>query len=1205
MGVVYQGRGAAGETVAIKVLHGTDHANADVQDALRVRFEREASVRIDHPNVIRILDAGLTDDGAPYLVMERLWGRALSEVLADAREPIAISGAIAWVTEASEALHAIHAAGVIHRDIKPSNLFLCDDGTIKVVDFGIAHLQNATTLTQTGHMIGTLDYLSPEQAEGSKTLSVTTDVWALGVVLYELLTGQRPFSRDSPMATLVAILMSDPPSIAAVRPGVPSSLESLVSKALCKSPADRWKDPLAFAEALRTFQARTRDAPSSVSQSAAPLMRSGEQRVVAIVMAHGVRDSVQFSQCMHDFGGRPTQCLAGSAMGLFGAQRSSGDELGRACEAALAAAPFATYIAVSAGRALAEEDGLTGVAINDVEAALHRAREADRSGVVVTGSVAEFVPARFERTAVGGDLWQLLKARKAVLQTPQPVRLFGREDELALLERTIARAHDEQTAQSVLFTAEMGGGKSALVNQLTTRSDVDVLLCQSPSAIHRRAFGLWENLLRSLPDAVLEPVLQAWLHPPQGGDLSTLSQTDFRAVRGQLRGALRSWVIARAEQAPTAFVLEDLHRADGESLELLEDLLETIQHTPSVFVLTARGESHESLASLRERVTRSYPLVPLSKRAAQQMTQSLLPRAGSAWVSAIVERAGGNPFFVEQLCLHGTEALPLTIEAAVQSRLDQLPEDAQKLCQALAVLGTPVSVAELRLMGIADPRSLLDTLIGEGTVRRDRDRMSGTHDARRRHYTFSADLFTDVAYESIPPSGRALLHRRAARTLSERLRGNHTSALLAAVARHHELGDEAQQAAEHYLLATAQAARTGDARAVTAHAERALRFEVSQANAYALHMARVEGYRFFSATDPMQEVLDQALEVAASDAQRARVHGELALLSARSRAFADAKGHAERAIALADRSGLVDERVVARGRASLTKSQQGLLEEASKLLEEAQSLAQDVGLETETLLVGWKAHLAAKKGSLKGRIEGFLELHRRYKDAGNLGRAAGAASNLADAYNRVGRYTQAEQALEQAREACQQIGHRVMLGYCLLNLGYARTRLGLLEEARTVIEAARQISRQTEDDQLHDAATLYLARIEARTENPSAAAQLASSLDEPGVSRTVRALALALLGRLAVEQDDIDAALTITKRAFDLCELDPIEEDAAIVYLARLEALSAAGESTEATQRLAQTRIQASLDDIDDPELRASFANIPEHRALLGPDQGV
>jgi len=231
-----------GRDVAIKLLR-RDMAE---RDDVRLRFESEAraAARLSHPNAVSVFDTG-EHEGQPYIVMERLPGRTLADVIAEG--PVSVTWLVPVATGVLSALGAAHAVGIVHRDVKPGNILLCEDGRAKVADFGIAKALAGSDLTQTGMVLGTARYLSPEQVNGH-ALDGRSDVYALGVVLYEMLCGEAPFGGDSDMAIAVSRLHRDPPSVLERRPEVPPSLQVVVTRTLARSPDDR----IASAGELRT-----------------------------------------------------------------------------------------------------------------------------------------------------------------------------------------------------------------------------------------------------------------------------------------------------------------------------------------------------------------------------------------------------------------------------------------------------------------------------------------------------------------------------------------------------------------------------------------------------------------------------------------------------------------------------------------------------------------------------------------------------------------------------------------------------------------------------------------------------------------------------------------------------------------------------------------------------------------------------------------
>jgi tRNA A-37 threonylcarbamoyl transferase component Bud32 len=248
MGEIYRATDTAlGRAVAVKVLA----ARYSRDEAVRERFTREAlaAARLSgNRNIVTIFDVGEHRD-RPFIVMEYLAGGSLEQRLrADGVEPA--SQALEWLEQTAAALDAAHAEGVVHRDVKPANLLLDRHDNVHVADFGIASAAGLGSLTQTGTILGTASYLSPEQATGGRT-TPASDRYSLGIVAFELLTGSRPFESDSVAAEAAAHVTAVVPSVGDLNPEAPCELDPVFAKALAKDPADRYRSCAEFVAALR------------------------------------------------------------------------------------------------------------------------------------------------------------------------------------------------------------------------------------------------------------------------------------------------------------------------------------------------------------------------------------------------------------------------------------------------------------------------------------------------------------------------------------------------------------------------------------------------------------------------------------------------------------------------------------------------------------------------------------------------------------------------------------------------------------------------------------------------------------------------------------------------------------------------------------------------------------------------------------------
>lgn len=293
MGEVFEAeRVGLGRRVVVKLLHRHLFARPDLAD--RLRLEGEALACVDHPNVVAVLDCGVTRENRAYLVLELLTGHTLRAEL-DRRGKLPAHEAVDFAAQALDGLAAVHAAAMVHRDVKPENLFLCDPvpglgRVVKLLDLGVAKLLAAgagpaplAVPTEEGISLGTPRFFSPEQATGAP-VDARSDVYAMGVVLYAMLVGRTPFEHHTALPALLRAHAAEAPAPPSQRTREPiaAALDALILRALAKRPEHRPRSAAAFADELRAIAAATRGEHDGAEPAASEL---GTARLAAMVFA--------------------------------------------------------------------------------------------------------------------------------------------------------------------------------------------------------------------------------------------------------------------------------------------------------------------------------------------------------------------------------------------------------------------------------------------------------------------------------------------------------------------------------------------------------------------------------------------------------------------------------------------------------------------------------------------------------------------------------------------------------------------------------------------------------------------------------------------------------------------------------------------------------------------------------------------------------
>jgi Tol biopolymer transport system component/predicted Ser/Thr protein kinase len=282
MGVVYKAQDTKlGRAVALKFL--APHLLRDEEARKRFHREAKAAAKLDHPNICTVYEIDEVD-GKTFIVMAFLEGRPLSKKIAEG--PLKLNEALSVAGQIAEGLEAAHENGVVHRDIKPDNIMLLKGsrGLVKIMDFGLAQLAGSSKLTRGGSTLGTMSYMSPEQAQGAE-VDRRSDVWSFGVVLYEMVSGQPPFRGDFDQAVVYSIVNEAPEPLTAVRTGVPKQLEDIVNKALSKKPEERHQHADDLVADLRRLQ---KEREFGQTRSAVPVPKRSRTGLYAVTAWLGV-----------------------------------------------------------------------------------------------------------------------------------------------------------------------------------------------------------------------------------------------------------------------------------------------------------------------------------------------------------------------------------------------------------------------------------------------------------------------------------------------------------------------------------------------------------------------------------------------------------------------------------------------------------------------------------------------------------------------------------------------------------------------------------------------------------------------------------------------------------------------------------------------------------------------------------------------------
>ncbi|AUX45570.1 uncharacterized protein SOCE26_070640 [Sorangium cellulosum] len=874
MGQIFRARDRhTGEPVAVKVLRA-----GTVPHIARFVQEARALSELSHPRIVRYMTHGVAEPDCPYLAMEWLEGEDLSTRLARAR--LTIDEGVELASGVAEALCVAHGRRIVHRDLKPGNIFLVDRRVdqVKVLDFGVARLDAASKITPTGAVVGTPGYMAPEQAQNVRTVDARADVFSLGCVLFECLTGSPAFSGEHLVSLLAKVLYAEPPPLRELVPGAKPALEELLSRMLAKRPEDRPRDGAAVLSALRALKLQV----SAVDPARAPIaLTTDERRTVSVVLlaahrAEGGGADETLDPAESDAlealrrgaavrGWRLERLRDGSVTAWMGGAGLATDQAAQAARCALwlRGRTGGRTTAVATGRSGAAGSRATGEAIERAAQLLHaRVTEEGEGGVRVDETTARLLDGRFDVRESGAGLALygervIAEGARPLLGKPTPC--VGRRRELAELEQMFAGCVEEQQARAALLVGTAGIGKSRLAHELLAqlRRRGEPLACwigRGDALRAGAALGLLGQALRGacgirgdepLPERrgklssrvalrvaaserqrvaeILGEIVGAPF-PEEKSDLLRAARRNAQIMSDQMHRAWTEFLRAECSAQPVLLLLEDWHWGDGATGRFIDSALRDLDQSPWLVLALSRPEASERFPKLwHDRRLHVIHLAPLGRKPSERLVRQVLGDGVDAeTVKRIVAQADGNAFYLEELIRRaaepGGEGLPETVVAMVQSRLAALDDEDRRVLRAASIFGEaswPGGVAAL--LGGADRAAHVERRMLGLVEREVLVRRPESRFSAEVELAFRHTLLREGAYAMLTDEDRALGHGVAGEWLERA--GERDPKLLAT---HFDRGGVGARAAAYYLRASELALDTGDCETAIELSERGI-----------------------------------------------------------------------------------------------------------------------------------------------------------------------------------------------------------------------------------------------------------------------------------------------------------------------------------------------------------------------------------------------
>ncbi|MFO0590189.1 MAG: protein kinase [Polyangiaceae bacterium] len=1287
MGAVYRARDLLdGTSVALKVLHSSDHLDAE-------RFEREARIiaALDHPGIVRHVAHGVVPTGERYLAMEWLRGEDLAVRLS--RKALLPSEVIAVLRGAASAMAYAHARGIIHRDIKPSNLFLVggDVTKLKILDFGIARPNRETSrLTATGGVLGTPGYMSPEQLQGHGGLP-SVDVFSLGCVAFESITGQPAFEGAHLMAALAKVLFQDPPKVRQARADVPEELSALIARMLSKKPDERPSDGAAVVreldrieEILAAWAAAAPDAtlssaPTTLSvppPSVRPddrVLTMREQRLVSLVLAgdadagtgpHAESEPIDLSadtelaSIVAACGATLVELGPGSLVAVVSGPGSAVDRAERAAQCALALRTRYPKlpVCVSTGRGISSARFIEGTVI---DRGVRTLRSTEQGAVQIDDVTARMLGPRFAIARRPDGVYLAGEAsfeHDAPMLLGKPSPWVGRSREMRTLEGVFEGCVQESLASAVLVVGPPGSGKSRLCRELLGRLTtaaregdraVTVLTGRASSVAAGSPYGMIADAIRRAagirdgePLDVRRRKLTARLGRSVGGAelgvvsgfLGELCGTPFsdsqarglRAARDDAmlmndttRAAWEDWIAAECALAPVVLVLEDLHWGDAATVRLVSSTLRNLRDAPFLVIGLARREVHDHFPNLwADRDVQVVSLGPLPAKASEQLVRGVLgDRVTSTVLSRIVERADGNPFYLEEIiravAAGKEDELPDSVLGTVEARLDAEGAEAKRVLRAASVFGerfSSLGVAAL-LGGDALQAEIDDTL--SALTAHELVAPFNLSGGIAPEYMFRHAIVREAGYAMLTEHDRELGHRLAADFLE---RAGHADAM--AIAEHFRRGGAPDRAVVWYRRAAEHALEANDLRAALERAARASESGATGDELGAIRLIEAEAHVWSGALADGERCASEAIallpprspawfraitQAAVANGRRGLTDRVAELVEvARPPAATDEAWRAQ--MVCLSRAGSY---LVFGGRYALA-------DELIDQLNTATASRSDLDPKISAMLHQLHAFRASAASDPGACLTHLQAASAAFERTGDLRNACTMGSNIGCMLTELGDFDGSEATLRSALASAGRLGLRDIEPQILHNLGHALLFKGSLDEARALEQRAALAFHSQGGTRLEGVTRTYAAKIALASGDLGLAEQEARSAKELlAAAPPLRAAAVAILSRVLLAAERAPEALEAAREAYaELEKLGSLEEGDATVRLAYAEALRASGDEARAKDVLVEAKSQllARAAKISDASWRRSFlTQVPDNALtlMMAPQESV